>query len=61
MEIVKYDTDKDLAVLKSTDVSHDILEIDRECDYKTGDEVYAIGNLNNIGISFTEGVISNKK
>lgn len=61
VEIVKYDTDKDLAVLKSTDVSHDTLEIDRECDYKTGDEVYAIGNLNNIGISFTEGVISNKK
>lgn len=61
VELVKHDVIYDLAVLKTEGIPHGILEIDKSCNYKTGDEVYAIGNLNNIGLSFTQGIISNKK
>lgn len=61
VELVKYDTDKDLAVLSL---------IDKECKFraisigdnkqlKYGDTVYAIGNLNNMGLCITQGTVSN--
>ena len=59
--IVKFDIDKDIAVLQLEDTN---------CNYKAvkfGDssklnynqEIFAIGNLNNLGLSITKGIISN--
>ena len=59
--LVKFDLEKDLAVLKL---------IDKNCKFKpvkfgdssklkAGENVYAVGNLSNVGISLTEGIISN--
>lgn len=61
VSIVKFDTDKDIAVLQLDDT---------KCNFKpliTGDssklsysqEIYAIGNLNNLGLSITKGIVSN--
>ena len=59
----KYDLEKDLAVLKlnNTDCKFKALKIANSEKVKVNDEVYAIGNLNNVGISLTKGIISNKK
>lgn len=61
VELKKYDTNNDLAVLQ--------LE-DKNCNFKSvsffdttnleiGETVYASGNLNNAGISLTKGMVSN--
>lgn len=61
VRLKKFDSDKDLAVLEL---------VNNDCDYKSvsffdneklevGEKVYAIGNLNNAGLSLTEGVVSN--
>ena len=59
VSLVKYDTIKDLAVLKMKDKTKgtplkqgDIKKV------KSGDEVFAIGNLSNYGIGITKGHVS---
>lgn len=61
--IEKYDLEKDLAVLKLVDTNckFKTVAIADSSKIKMNDEVYAIGNLNNVGISLTNGVISNPK
>ncbi|MFQ6723951.1 MAG: S1C family serine protease, partial [Clostridia bacterium] len=58
VNIVKYDLDLDIAVLKLTcDRNIQPIKIgnDNKLDY--GDKVYAIGNMSNYGISLTTGYI----
>ena len=59
VDIVKYDLDLDIAVLKLT-CDRNIKQIkignDSKLDY--GDKVYAIGNMSNHGISLTIGYIA---
>lgn len=60
VELIKYDTDLDIAVLKLINVDRKITPIkignDSNLDY--GDKVYAIGNMSNYGISLTIGYIA---
>lgn len=59
--LVKFDLDLDIAVLKLIDINCNFKPIEfadsKEC--KTGNSVYSVGNLNNVGISMTNGIISN--
>ena len=59
VDIVKYDLDLDIAVLKLT-CNRNLKAIkigdDNKLDY--GDKVYAIGNMSNYGISLTIGYIA---
>ncbi|MDD4157514.1 MAG: serine protease, partial [Candidatus Cloacimonetes bacterium] len=59
--LVKYDNDLDIAVLKLDDINCDFeaISINENNNLKFSDEVYAIGNLNNLGLSITCGIISN--
>ena len=59
VSVVKYDNDKDLALLKLDNVK--VKSIRTKTKYSYGDKVYAIGNGSNYGISITEGIISNPK
>ena len=59
--LVKYDVLKDLAVLKIKDKSLKKLKAIKTADIKkvkSGDEVFAIGNLSNYGIGITKGHVS---
>ena len=59
--LVKYDALKDLAVLKIKDKSLKKLKAMKTGDMKkvkSGDEVFAIGNLSNYGIGITKGHVS---
>ena len=59
--LVKYDVLKDLAVLKIKDKSEKKLKAMKTGDIKkvkSGDEVFAIGNLSNYGIGITKGHVS---
>ncbi len=60
VELLKYDIEKDLAVLK---VAEDDLSVKRITfgnseKIQVGDKVYALGNGSNYGISFTQGFVS---
>lgn len=57
-EIVKYDVNKDIAILKSGYVkeAEDINISKRILDFN--DTIYSIGNFNNYGLSLTKGIIS---
>lgn len=57
----KYDTDLDIAVLKLDDTNCDFkpLCIGDSSKVNNGNRVYAIGNLNNSGLSITTGIVSN--
>jgi S1-C subfamily serine protease len=59
----KYDLEKDLAVLKLSDkdCKFKAIKIGDSSKLKFNDEVYALGNLNKVGVSLTKGVISNPK
>lgn len=59
VSVIKYDADKDLALLKLDNVK--VKSIKTNTEYSYGDKVYAIGNGSNYGISITEGIISNPK
>ena len=59
VNVLKYDSDKDLALLKLDNIK--VKSIKTYTDYSYGDKVYAIGNGSNYGISITEGIISNPK
>ena len=59
--LVKYDVLKDLAVLKIKDKNNKKLKAMKTEDIKkvkSGDEVFAIGNLSNYGIGITKGHVS---
>ena len=59
--LVKYDALKDLAVLKIKDKSEKKLKAMKTGDIKkvkSGNEVFAIGNLSNYGIGITKGHVS---
>lgn len=61
-EIVKFDKEKDLAVLKlleNENLKTSYFSI-KELKLMGGNEVYAIGNSNNHGISITKGIITMK-
>lgn len=60
--LVKFDSDLDIAVLKlnNTDCKFKAMKIANSSKIKTGNTVYAVGNLNNVGISLTKGLVSNK-
>ncbi len=60
VQIVKYDYDLDLAVLTLENISLSYGMVDIFSGrIANGDEIYAMGNLNNTGISLTKGIISN--
>lgn len=59
VSVLKYDVNKDLALLKLDNVK--VKGIKTNTSYSYGDKVYAIGNGSNYGISITEGIISNPK
>ena len=60
--LLKYDQEIDIAVLKIVDKNCEFEPIKFGDFSKTsiGDEVCAIGNLNNVGIALTKGIISSK-
>lgn len=60
--LVKFDSDLDIAVLKLNDTNckFKAMKIADSSKIKTGNTVYAVGNLNNVGISLTKGLVSNK-
>lgn len=59
--LVKYDLEKDLAVLKLVDTNckFKAVKFADSSKLKAGNQVYAVGNLSNVGISVTEGIVSN--
>lgn len=61
VSIIKYDTDKDIAILKLNDTNCDFkpISVGDSSKLKFNENVYAIGNLNNLGLSITKGTISN--
>ncbi len=61
VSLVKFDLDKDLAVLKLNDKNckFKAVKFADASKLKAGKKVYAVGNLSNVGISLTEGIISN--
>lgn len=59
VSVVKYDSDKDLALLKLEDIKVKSIKMDN--NYSYGDKIYAIGNGSNYGISITEGIIANPR
>lgn len=60
VEIIKYDLDLDIAVLKLKDVNRKLKPIKLGDDKKleTGDTVYALGNMSNYGLSLTSGIVA---
>ena len=60
VELIKYDTDLDIAVLKLVNVDRKItpIKIGNDSKLKAGDDVYAIGNLSNYGLSISKGIVS---
>lgn len=61
VSLVKFDTKLDIAVLKLNDINCNFkpIKFGDSSKIKTGNKVYAVGNLSNVGISLTEGIISN--
>lgn len=60
-ELIKYDSDKDIAVLKISDTTGLALTPIKTADSEAvlaGDKVYAIGNAANYGIGIFEGIVS---
>lgn len=60
-EIIKYDSDKDIAVLKIIDLkSIEIkpIKIGNSSSILSGNKIYAVGNASNYGIGIFEGIIS---
>lgn len=60
IEVNRYDSTTDIALLKyEGNHKHGTFKFDS--NYKTGDECYVIGNFNNQGLSYKEGLISLSK
>lgn len=60
VELIKYDTNLDIAVLKLNTIDRKITPIKMGDDskLKSGEDVYAIGNLSNYGLSISKGIVS---
>ena len=60
VELIKYDTNLDIAVLKFITIDRKITPIKMGDDskLKSGEDVYAIGNLSNYGLSISKGIVS---
>ena len=63
VELVKYDLETDIAVLKISDSSVNLkpIKIGDSDKLSYGDRVYAIGNGSNYGLAITHGIISTPK
>jgi len=61
VKLEKYNSELDIAILKLIDLRCDFAPLKTGLSNKllVGDKVYAVGNLNNSGISMTKGMISN--
>ena len=61
VKLEKYNSELDIAILKLIDLKCKFapLNIGLSKEISVGDKVYAIGNLNNTGISMTKGIVSN--
>lgn len=61
VKLIKYNSELDIAILQLDDLNCKFkpLEIGDSSKVSNGDNIYAIGNLNNIGISITKGIVSN--
>lgn len=60
-ELIKYDSDKDIAVLKISDTTGLALTPIKTADSEAvsaGDKVYAVGNAANYGIGIFKGIVS---
>ena len=59
-ELLKYDTEKDIAVLKLSDdtARFQAIKLGNSDKLSFGDKVYAVGNGSNYGLSLTQGIIS---
>ena len=60
-ELIKYDSDKDIALLKISDTTGLALTSIKTADSEAvlaGDKVYAVGNAANYGIGIFEGIVS---
>ncbi len=60
-KLIKYDIDKDIAILKLDDVSTIMIRNAKtaaDLKVKPGDKVYAVGNGMNHGISISQGIVS---
>ena len=60
VSLIKYNSDLDIAILQMNPTIHKFkpMQTADSSKIKTGDRVYAIGNLANYGISMTEGIVS---
>lgn len=60
VELIKYNLETDIAVLKISDSSVSLkpIEIGNSDELSFGDKVYAIGNGSNYGLAITHGIIS---
>ena len=60
VELIKYDTDLDIAVLKLVNVDRKItpIKVGDDSKLQAGDDVYAIGNLSNYGLSISKGIVA---
>ncbi len=60
VDVVKYDIEQDIAVLKLNNTGRVLkpIKIGDDSKLKVGDKVYAVGNMSNYGLSLTQGVVS---
>ena len=60
VEVIKYDLDLDIAILKLTDINRKIkaIKIGNDKKLKSGDSIYALGNMSNYGLSLSSGIVS---
>lgn len=60
VRIIKYDLELDIAILKLNNVNRNIhsIEIGDDSKLRSGDDIYAVGNMSNYGLSITKGNIS---
>lgn len=60
VEIVKFDKDLDVAILKlnATDRHISSIKIGNDDELSAGDTIYALGNMSNYGLSLTKGIVS---
>lgn len=59
VELIKYNEDLDIAVLSISSIKSKPITIGKSNKLHYGQDVYAVGNAMNYGISITKGIISN--
>ena len=60
VELVKYDVEIDIAVLRiceSSSCKFNVIKKGKSSNLKSGDKVYAIGNTVNYGLSISQGIV----